>query len=137
MCGIAGILTEDPTLDVAGALSRMRVALRHRGPDGEGSTLLDTNSGIRIGLAHTRLAILDLTDAGQQPMCDEETGSWIVYNGEVYNHQELRAGLATRPFRSRTDTETLLRSWTSRGRATLDDLRGMFAFAVFDARRQQ
>jgi len=137
MCGIAGILTDDPTLAVEDALDRMRIALRHRGPDGEGSVVLDTPCGKRIGLAHTRLAILDLTDAGQQPMCDEEADSWIVYNGEVYNHEQLRVGLDPTVFRSRTDTETVLQSWKSRGRATLDELRGMFAFALYDARRQQ
>ena len=117
MCGIAGILTSRSDLDLEKPLQQMKAALRHRGPDGEGLEMVRLPSGIQIGLAHTRLSILDLSVAGRQPMSDEEFGSLIVYNGEVYNHMTIRESLKQRPFTSRTDTETILKGWGERGPA--------------------
>jgi asparagine synthase (glutamine-hydrolysing) len=137
MCGIAGILTTDPGLDLTAPLAGMRVSLRHRGPDGEGQVEIALPAGGRLGLVHTRLAILDLSPAGAEPMLDRTTGSCISYNGEVYNHPDLRARLRRRSFHSTGDTETVLHAWAERGEGALADLRGMFAFALYDKPRQQ
>ena len=135
MCGIAGILTTRPGLDLGPPLSAMTAALRHRGPDDEGTAEIALPGGARLGLAHTRLAILDLSAAGHQPMADEATGSWIVYNGEIYNHPDLRRRLPDVAFRSTSDTETILHGWLREGEGFLSSLRGMFAFALYDGRR--
>ena len=137
MCGIAGILTSRSDLDLEKPLQQMKSALRHRGPDGEGLEIARLPSGIQIGLAHTRLSILDLSEAGRQPMSDAPSGSLIVYNGEVYNHMTIRESLRQQPFTSRTDTETILKGWSERGPAILRDLRGMFALAMYDSPRKQ
>src|SRR5882724_2807985 len=114
MCGIAGVLTGDGRVDSA-CLLAMRAALRHRGPDDEGVAEVELPGGFRLGLAHTRLSILDVSQAGHQPMTDAESGSWIVYNGEVYNHQALRRGLADCPFKGGSATETILKAWAHQG----------------------
>src|SRR5262245_6226665 len=95
MCGIAGILTSRHDLDLRPLLSGMCDALDHRGPDDRGCEQIDVSGGYRLGLAQTRLAILDVSAAGHQPMAAPESGSWIVYNGEVYNHLELRPAVPT------------------------------------------
>src|SRR5262245_45327814 len=105
MCGIAGILNNDPRVPVdAARLLRMRDVLVHRGPDGQGH-LIDGP----VGLAHTRLAIIDVS-GGQQPMCNEDGTIHIVYNGEIYNHATLRCRLEARghTYRTRCDTESIL-----------------------------
>jgi asparagine synthase (glutamine-hydrolysing) len=112
-------------------------ALRHRGPDDEGCAEVGLPGGRRLGLVHTRLAILDLSPAGHQPMNDPEFDSWITYNGEIYNHQSIRRQLPDCDFRSTGDTETILKAWGQRGPDTLGALRGMFAFALYDGRRQE
>ncbi len=137
MCGIAGILTTRADLDLGAPLVAMIAALRHRGPDDEGAAQVALPGSVRLGLAHTRLAILDLSAAGHQPMTDDESGSWIVYNGEVYNHQSLRKNLPDVAFRSTSDTETILRGWAQHGEGFLSSLRGMFAFALYDGRRRR
>src|SRR5579884_3427880 len=136
MCGIAGILTTRPNWDMSSALEQMLCALRHRGPDDEGIAQVALPNGYRLGLVQARLAILDLSPAGHQPMTDPESGSWVTFNGEIYNHQELRPGLSVRHYHSNSDTETLLKGWNERGEHVLGDLRGMFAFALLDGRRQ-
>src|SRR6266851_2480134 len=137
MCGIAGILTAEGDLELRPAVGRMLCALQHRGPDDEGCEEMALPGGYRLGLAHSRLAILDLSPAGHQPMHDEASGSWIVYNGEVYNHEDIRRRMRDCTFRSSSDTETLLKSWVRHGEQTLSWLRGMFAFALYDGKRQQ
>src|SRR6516225_7287007 len=99
MCGIAGILTSRDDLDLEPILSGMCAALGHRGPDDRGLEQIALGRGLRLGLAQTRLAILDVTAAGHQPMSAPESQSWIVYNGEIYNHLELRSRISAR-FRS-------------------------------------
>jgi asparagine synthase (glutamine-hydrolysing) len=136
VCGIAGILTTDPDLHLPPLLERMQAALRHRGPDDAGIEIVAAKAEWRLGLAHTRLAILDLSDAGHQPMTDAASGSWIAYNGEVYNHLAVRRTLTSQPFRSTSDTETILKGWAERGDAILASLRGMFAFALLDGKRR-
>jgi Asparagine synthase (glutamine-hydrolyzing) len=113
MCGIAGILKFDPRQRVEEhRLVRMREALSHRGPDGEG-LMVDGP----VGLAHRRLAIVDV-DAGRQPMCNEDGSVFVVHNGEIYNHAQLRPGLEAsgHRYRSRCDTETILHAYEEEGR---------------------
>jgi len=129
MCGIAGILQFDGAPASAVILRRMTEAIRHRGPDGEGHYV----DGI-AALGHRRLAIIDLTAAGRQPM-QSACGRYVIsYNGEAYNFRELRTELEARGrrFRSRTDTEVVLEAWAEWGAASLLRLNGMFAFALWD-----
>src|SRR5262245_3209657 len=129
MCGIAGILGPDIT---ASQVRRMVDAQRHRGPDDCGVEMLPVGpEGVEVGLGHTRLSILDLSPAGHQPMSEPVSGSWVVFNGEIYNHLEIRQELGGE-FRSRCDTETLLAAYRRWGRSCVDRFRGMFAFAIWD-----
>lgn len=133
MCGIAGILSPAP-LDAGQrqGLAAMRVALRHRGPDGEGEWLSACGTA---AFAHTRLAVFDPTDAARQPMSVAGGRFTITYNGAIYNFTELRRSLeqhGTR-FTTQSDTEVILRLYEQYGRDGLDRLRGMFALAVWDA----
>ena len=137
MCGLAGILTNQSELDIAPRLDAMLHALRHRGTDDEGTGEVALTGGFRLGMVHTRLAILDLSPGGHQPMHDPVSGSWIVYNGEVYNHQDVRRHFPGVAFSSSCDTETILKAWVAEGERSLDRLRGMFAFGLWDARRQR
>jgi len=136
-------------------LQRMNDVQAHRGPDGEGflvswpesngfcsALLRHTEQGrsappARVALGHRRLAILDLSDRGLQPMSAGASGAWIVFNGEIYNHQELRKELEARGrfFNTRTDTEVLLQSYLEWGTDCLAHLDGMFAFAIWDGAR--
>jgi asparagine synthase (glutamine-hydrolysing) len=114
----------------------MTDALAHRGPDDAGIESVSLPGGMEICLGHRRLSILDLTANGHQPMGDAGTGSWVVFNGEIYNHVELRKQLAGE-FRSTCDTETLLRGWIEKGTEWVRSLAGIFAFALLDGRRQE
>src|SRR5438094_2732588 len=127
MCGIAGIVGEVQ----AGALGSMVRSLSHRGPDGEG-VLCPGGEGFALG--HRRLSIIDLSPAGAQPMSDPTGRYWITYNGEVYNFRELRSELESRGrvFRSATDTEVVLAAYEQWGPECLNQLNGMFAFAIWD-----
>lgn len=129
MCGVAGImdLIGQRPIDPA-RLSRMSDRIAHRGPDGQGQHV---EHG--LGLAHRRLAIIDL-DGGAQPMSNSEQSLRIVFNGEIYNFQELMADLKQRGhhFATRCDTEVILHGYAQWGEAVLDRLRGMFAFALWD-----
>jgi len=134
MCGLAAILAyapAAPAVDPA-ELLRVREAMTARGPDGAGLWLAEDG---RVGLAHRRLAIIELSELGVQPMSSADGRFHIAFNGEIYNHQILRAGLEARGhrFRSRSDTEVLLALYAERGEAMLGELRGMFAFALWDA----
>jgi asparagine synthase (glutamine-hydrolysing) len=129
MCGIAGYSGGfERTL-----LARMNAAIAHRGPDGEGSFFSADNA---VGLTHRRLAIIDLSPTGAQPMTDAATGVTITYNGEIYNYRELRAQVvaAGAVFVGQSDTEVILRLYLQRGRAALPLLNGIFAFALWDPR---
>lgn len=129
MCGIAGVyaLTERPPDPAWGTL--LARALRHRGPDGSG-----VYHDERVVLAHTRLAIIDLSDAGSQPMASADGRRRLIVNGEIYNHAEIRPSLEAEGavFRSRSDTEVLLELLSRRGAAGLETARGMFAFGFYD-----
>jgi asparagine synthase (glutamine-hydrolysing) len=137
MCGIAGILSQSAS-ELPSIISSMADSLIHRGPDASG-TWSDTAAG--IGLAHRRLSILDLSALGNQPMVSESGRFVISYNGEVYNHQELRKELdktRTIPWRGRSDTEVLLSAIEQWGvRTSLERINGMFAFAVWDRQERK
>lgn len=127
MCGIVGILGESWRAD---ELERMVSSQRHRGPDGEG-IYIDPQK--KAGLGHNRLSIIDLSDAGRQPMFSRDGRLVITYNGEIYNYLELRRELESGyEFRTRTDTEVLLAAYQKWGTACLDKLIGMFAFLIWD-----
>jgi asparagine synthase (glutamine-hydrolysing) len=134
MCGIAGIFSADKRHPVAeGILRSMTAALTHRGPDGDGFHI---EAG--IGLGHRRLAIIDLV-GGRHPIFNEDGSVAIVFNGEIYNHVELRRQLeaAGHVFRSRSDTEVIVHAWENWGVGCLDRLSGQFALALWDRNRQQ
>ena len=135
MCGITGILNSDAALAVdPETVRRMTRTLYSRGPDSEGYYV----SG-PIGLGHRRLKVIDLSDAAAQPMSNEDGTVWIVYNGEVFNYQELRQELEVKGhrFRSQSDTEVLIHLYEEDGVTMLQKLRGMFAFAIWDSRKKQ
>src|ERR1041385_3247794 len=183
MCGIAGIVSVGRPVDLR-ALQLMTDRQRHRGPDGEGflagwataghfqhqflphTSCWDGRAPLAVGLGHRRLAILDLSDRGRQPMTVADNQPWVVFNGEIYNHMELRSQLeplgyrfatrtdtevllqahrsaASQPgplgYRSatRTDTEVLLQAYRHWGEDCLGHLEGMFAFAVWDPARSR
>jgi asparagine synthase (glutamine-hydrolysing) len=114
------------------ALHRMLATLRHRGPDDSGCEAVGAGDEATLALGCARLAIQDTSGAGHQPMSDPETGSWILLNGEIYNHLDVRGDLGDRAWRSRSDTETVLRAYASWGPACLGRLKGMFAIAIWD-----
>ena len=130
MCGIAGMVLSRGTVD-EGALRRAGACLRHRGPDDEGVYLSPSGAA---GLAFRRLSIIDLSQAGHQPMPNADGTRWIIFNGEVYNFRELRAELEAcgRTFRSRTDSEVVLQAYEEWGERCLDRFIGMFAFAIWN-----
>ena len=134
MCGIAGILQPGGAPVNAGDLRAMSRALAHRGPDDEG---FHHEGG--LGLAHRRLAILDLSPAGRQPMPNEDGTVWLTYNGQLYDFEPLRRRLEEQGhrFRSHTDTEVIVHLYEEDGDELLASIDGMFAFALWDARRRR
>src|SRR5271156_1648198 len=140
MCGIVGILARKTQIP-AEVLERATRSLAHRGPDDSGTVLLKDAEPepLEIGLGHRRLAILDLSPLGHQPMQDPVTGSWIVFNGEIYNFRELRKELAGNgvEFKSHSDTEVILAAYRVWAESCLTRLGGMFAFALWDAPRKR
>lgn len=138
MCGIAGFVDCEGKVGPE-ALAAANCALAHRGPDDAGLQIIATAAGGSVGLANRRLAIIDLSLAGHQPMQDSATGSWIVYNGEVFNFREVRQELQRRSvqFTSHTDTEVVLKAYATFGKNCLEHFRGMFAFAIWDSAKQR
>ncbi len=152
MCGIVGIVATQGVVD-APVLQRMNDLLAHRGPDGEGFLFVSGEWGqlrhsfvrradevladlpVRVALGHRRLAILDLSDRGLQPMGTRDGKTWVVFNGEIYNHRELRSNLESKGhvFCTQTDTEVLLHAYVEFGEGCVAKLDGMFAFVVWDA----
>src|SRR5947207_1789844 len=134
MCGIVGYfrLSAAASSPPPEAIERMRGAVRHRGPDGAG-----THFGPGVGFGHARLSIIDL-DGGAQPLANEDETVWITFNGEVFNHVELRRQLLARGhrFRTHSDTETIVHAYEDRGARCVDALNGDFAFGLWDARRE-
>src|SRR5574337_558559 len=138
MCGIAGIFAYDDTAPPGDGceLRRIRDHMAIRGPDGEGEWL---SADRRVGFAHRRLAIIDLDPRAAQPMHSPDGALSIVFNGEIYNYRTLRRELEAEGanFRTESDTEVLLHLYRARGEAMVERLRGMFAFAIWDARNQR
>jgi len=137
MCGIAAIFCyrENASIVDAGELLRMREHMFVRGSDGEGVWL---DEGARIGLAHRRLSILDLSENAAQPMATQDGQLHIIFNGEIYNYRELRENLKAQGhvFFSGSDTEVLLHAYREYGQNMVEHLRGMFAFAIWDEIKQ-
>ena len=135
MCGICGIFAVDGTLlpDRRSIVQAMNTALAHRGPDGDG--VFDDATA---ALGHRRLAIIDRA-GGHQPMTNEDGTCWIIFNGEIYNHRELRPLLEAKGHRFRTvsDTETILHAYEEFGPSCVERIEGMFAFAIYDSRRRE
>ena len=139
MCGIAGLVTTDPAVqnDIEATIAAMADTLTHRGPDGHGAS---TFEHARVGLGHRRLAVIDLSEHGRQPMTSR-SGRWVVsFNGEIYNHRVLRSDLerAGTRFRGHSDTETLVEAVDQWGLTeTLERANGMFALAAYDTTRRR
>lgn len=135
MCGIAGILSENPNLVSKEKLVKMTDAIIHRGPDGSGHWISENG---HVGFGHRRLSILDLTETGAQPMhyLDRYT---LTFNGEIYNYLEIKAEMVKKgyKFRSNSDTEVLLALYDLKKEACLQDLDGMFAFAIYDNQTEE
>ena len=133
MCGISGILAPFPAERLQAAAVALANAQEHRGPDGAGVRVQGP-----VALAHRRLAIIDL-EAGAQPLSNEDGNVWITFNGEIYNYRELRQSLEQRGhrFRTQSDTEVIVHAYEEWGDRCVTHLRGMFAFAIADGRRQR
>ena len=134
MCGICGVYFFDKQRKVQPELiDRMNYIQRHRGPDDTGVWVKDN-----VGLGQARLAIIDLSPLGHQPMCNEDSTVWLTFNGEIYNFSELRENLLAKghQFRSKTDSETIIHLWEEEGPELVQHLRGMFAIALWDDRKK-
>lgn len=141
MCGIAGVASLNENHVREDVLHRMARVLEHRGPDDEGFYLSKENNPatkLKVGLGHKRLSIIDI-DTGHQPMTNADKSLWIVYNGEVYNFQEIREDLIKKNHRfyTRSDTEVILRLYEEKGIDCLNDLRGMFSFCIWDVKNEK
>jgi asparagine synthase (glutamine-hydrolysing) len=138
MCGIFGAMIRGGAVSPE-ILERATRTLAHRGPDDSGTVIINAASSApcQIGFAHTRLSILDLSPLGHQPMQDPSTGNWICYNGEIFNFRDLKSELEIlgEVFRSQSDTEVILSAYRVWGEECLTRLRGMYAFALWDAPR--
>ena len=136
MCGIIAIVGDDSARGLIADVDALVATLHHRGPDDRGSVVLEEH---RVALGMTRLSILDL-DGGGQPMWDETATHCVVFNGEIYNWQELRRELAGRGHRFQTDhsdTEVLVHGWEEWGTDLFARLNGMFAFALWDGEKRR
>ncbi|MGC8651390.1 MAG: asparagine synthase (glutamine-hydrolyzing) [Minisyncoccia bacterium] len=137
MCGITGIyIVNNPSEIQKDTLIKMRDSLIHRGPDDSG---LYISPDKKLGLGFRRLAIIDLSAAGNQPMSNEDQTLWLIFNGEIYNFQEIKEDLIKKghQFKSKTDSEVLLHLYEEKGEKCLDDLNGMFAFVIWDEKNKK
>jgi asparagine synthase (glutamine-hydrolysing) len=140
MCGIVGALTFRNAASVItpSYIERMRDAMAHRGPDGAGLWIAPDRS---VGLGHRRLSIIDLSTLADQPMCNEDGSIWIVFNGEIYNHAQIRAELQALGGHTwktdHSDTEVILHAFEQWGIECVHRFRGMFAFALWDGRKRE
>jgi len=134
MCGLNGIYNLNGKPADSFLIQKMNNVLNHRGPDDKGCFCFN-----QVGLGHTRLSIIDLSQAGHQPMSNDNESLWIVYNGEIYNFQEIRKSLQALgyKFKSETDTEVILFSYQEWGVNCLEKFNGMFAFAIWDKNKEQ
>jgi asparagine synthase (glutamine-hydrolysing) len=138
MCGIAGIAGRECSTLSSALLERMGDVIAHRGPDDSGIWISPQRTPA-VGLVHRRLSIIDLSAAGHQPMTNEDASLWVTYNGEIYNHQDIRAELeaAGHQYRSRSDTETIVHAYEQWGDDCVQRFRGMFAFGLWDGKRRR
>ena len=140
MCGIVGILARGSEVSEQ-LLERATQSLAHRGPDDHGTVILREclPEPLEVGLGNRRLAILDVSPLGHQPMEDSDTGNWLVHNGEIYNFREVRAKLEKDGvhFTSQSDTEVILKAYARWGEDCVAEFRGMFAFALWHAKRHR
>ena len=136
MCGICGKIRFDGRGIERSLVERMCRVVAHRGPDDSG-IYIEAKETTSVGLGHQRLSIIDLSKAGHQPMCNETRTIWIVFNGEIYNFRELRAGLEKQGHRflSNTDTEVLIHLYEEEGIDAVRLLNGMFAFGLWMVRK--
>lgn len=141
MCGINGYFSSNNVVGesrVMNALGGMNAAVRHRGPDDSGKEYLSGHCW-SLGLGHTRLSIIDLSESGHQPMLDEATGNTIVFNGEIYNFKDIRSRLEGEGvvLKSNSDTEVILKSYACWGHSCVEHFRGIFAFAIWDKHNEE
>ncbi len=137
MCGICGVLAfNDSFAHSEQIVCAMRDTMTHRGPDDAG---VWSSPSARVTLGHRRLSIVDVSHSGHQPMSNEDGSVWVAFNGEIYNHAQLRSELQARGhrFRSRCDTETIVHLYEEQGEHCVEQLDGMFAIAVWDERRRE
>lgn len=134
MCGICGFITNKRIS--RNQLAVMNQAMYHRGPDDSGVELSDLGNGLALGLAHRRLAILDLSKAGHQPMHSADQRISLVFNGEIYNYRELKKSLSGYPFTSECDTEVIIAAYLKWGQKFVQKLNGMFAIAIYDRKEK-
>ena len=134
MCGIAGIYNLNGQKIESFLIQKMVRIQKHRGPDDEGFYINDT-----IGLGHCRLSIIDLSEAGHQPMSNEDENLWIIYNGEIYNYLELRPELIKHghKFKSNTDTEIIIHAYEEWDEKCLEKFNGDWAFAIWDKKKKE
>ena len=135
MCGICGIISFDNSIVDEKTLIQMRDEMKHRGPDAEGIFI---NENRKIGFGFRRLAIIDLSPAANQPMSSNDKSIWIVFNGEIYNHLEVRKELERKgyQYRTKSDTETIIYAYEEYGIDFIHKLNGMFSIAIWDARKK-
>ena len=133
MCGIAGIINLNGVPVSKDLVKKMTDSIVHRGPDGEGQYIQEN-----IGLGHRRLSIIDLSEAGKQPMVSYDTNYVISYNGEVYNFKKIKKKLIKLgyEFKSQTDSEVVLNAWSEWGQNCVNFLNGMFAFVIWDKKKK-
>jgi asparagine synthase (glutamine-hydrolysing) len=139
MCGICGVLSISDSFDASErTVSAMCDVIAHRGPDDQGVGSWSTDRG-RVTLGHRRLSIVDLSSAGRNPLGNEDGSVQITFNGEIYNHVELRTELEAKGhrYRSHTDTETIVHLYEEEGPRCVERLQGMFAIAIWDGRRNE
>lgn len=142
MCGICGIIDFSGRPVSRDEVSAMCAELKHRGPDDEGvylNSAAEYGGGPSAGLGHRRLSIIDLSPSGHQPMSNEDATLWMVFNGEVYNFRELRTALEEggHRFKSNSDSEAFLHAYEEYGEECLGHIRGMFAFAIWDEKKNR
>ena len=134
MCGIVGLVNSKKQVDEQ-LLYKMCNVIKHRGTDDSGIFISPDR---KVGFGHQRLSIIDLTQAGHQPMEDKEGRLWITYNGEVYNFKEIKKELETRgyKFKSSSDTEVIINAYKEWGSKCVQKFNGMFAFGIYDSMRR-
>lgn len=136
MCGICGFISEKEI--TTENLKNMNNTINYRGPDSEGIYFEETD-GKKIGLAHKRLAIMDLSPLGHQPMFSEDKNIIVIFNGEIYNFQEIKEDLEKKgyKFRSTSDTEVIVKGYEEYGIEIIEKLNGMFAIALYDKKNKE